>query len=347
VHQHRSDRFRLGIGFWVAVILLVTPVSQASARVLKIATLSPDGTVWMRKMRAGATEISKRTQGRVTFKFYPGGVMGNDKSVLRKIRIGQLQGGAVTGGSLAEINPDNRIYGLPFLFHSLGEVDYVRARMDDMLIQGMEKHGFVTFGLAEGGFSYLMSNRPISTIQDLKGQKVWVPEGDTISRIVFETTGVSPISLSLADVMTGLQTGLIDTVANSPIGAIALQWHTKVKYLTDTPLTYYYGMLAVDRRVFMKIRPSDRHIVREVMQGIFQELNRQNRLDNENAKQALRSQGIAFVKPPPDALARWREIAATVRKRLGADGVFKPATLKILQGHLETYRKAQATASAK
>ena len=123
---------------FVLVPILIVLLTPAYARVIKIATISPDGTLWMQEMRAGASEIKKRTQGRVVIKFYPGGVMGSDSNVLRKIRIGQLQGGAVTTGGLSGIDPDVDIYGLPYLFSSLEQVDFVRQRMDESLIKGLE-----------------------------------------------------------------------------------------------------------------------------------------------------------------------------------------------------------------
>ena len=116
---------------------------------IKIATLSPAGTFWMEQMRDGAEKINQRTQGRVTIKFYPGGVMGNDDNVLRKIRIGQLHGGAITIGSLAQSTPEATLYGLPYLFSSLDDAAEVRKTTDSMLSNEIEKNGFVTFGFAQ------------------------------------------------------------------------------------------------------------------------------------------------------------------------------------------------------
>ena len=155
---------KIGRILYPVIALMFLHASMVEARVFKIATISPDGTFWMQEMRAGAEEIKKQTEGRVVFKFYPGGVMGNDESVLRKIRIGQLQGGAVTAGSLVSINPDISIYELPYLFDSLEQVDYVRSRMDDELTGTLENKGFVGFGLAEGGFSYMMSDQLLQSV---------------------------------------------------------------------------------------------------------------------------------------------------------------------------------------
>lgn len=329
-----------------AVVSFATPFTRVDAAVFKIATVSPDGATWMVKMRAGAAEIERLTEGRIRFKFYPGGIMGSDQSVLRKIRVGQLHGGAVTTGSLIDIYPDFQIYGVPLIFDSLDEVDYVRKRMDDHLVKGLEERGLISFGLAEGGFAYIMCNKPLRSIADLKQQRVWVPSGDDISQTVFEIAGVSPIQLPISDVMTGLQTGLIDTIGVSPIAAIALQWYTRVKYVTDTPLSYIAATLVLDRKAFTKLSPADQVIVREVMGRVFREIDARNRQDHADAKEALRKQGVVFVTPSPQELAQWKKIAIKARETLMARGVYSAEVVGVLRDHLKTYRKLHATGSS-
>ena len=323
----------------IAWVVLIGSAPQGHADLFKIATLPPDGTRWMKDMRRNAAIIEQRTSGRVKFRFYPGGVMGDDTTVLRKIRVGQLQGGGVASGALAGIYPDSQLYGLPMLFRSYKEVDYVRSRMDGMILKGLEQHGLVAFGIAESGFAYLMSRRPIRSVEDLEGLKVWVPQGDPISRTFFEAAGRSPIPLPLSDVLTGLQTGLIETIGTPPIGAIALQWHTAVKYLTDAPLLYTYGMLVFDPRAFNRLSRDDQEIVRDVLGSGIAELNKQNRDDNESAKQALKSHGITFVQPSPEALERLRSIAAEATARVERKEAYTSAVLEALQGYLKVYRK--------
>jgi TRAP-type C4-dicarboxylate transport system substrate-binding protein len=326
-------------GILLFCFFLILP-GGAGAISLKIATAAPEGTSWMKEMRAGAKEIAARTDGRVTFRFYPGGVMGNDASVLRKIRIGQLHGGAVTGGSLAAIHPDAQIYGLPFFFRSQDEVDYVRKRMDPVILGGLKQRGFIAFGLAEGGFAYLMSRHPLRQRSDLKGRKVWAPEGDRVSHAGFEAIGVSAIPLPLIDVMIGLQTGLVDTVSISLVGAIALQWHTRVKYVADAPLVYLYGALVLKRTAFERLSPQDQAIVQEVMERVFARISKRNRHDNESARDALLNQGIQFITPAPEG---WDEMRVSISKAMDAlakEEVFSRTALETLRGHLETYRRS-------
>lgn len=327
--------------FLTALLLLSAVTLTTQARVFKIATLSPDGTSWMKMMREGASQIKQQTEGRVVFKFYPGGVMGNDENVLRKMRIGQLHGGAITVGSLAAIDPDISIYGLPFLFSSLEQVDRVRAGMDEELLRGLEKKGYVSFGLAEGGFSYMMSDAPLRTVDDVRKQKVWIPSGNKVGEVVFSEAGISPVTLPLSDVMTGLQTGLIDTVITSPIGALALQWHTRIKYVIDVPLTYYSALLVLSEKAFKRIRPQDQKIVRQVMGEVFKKIDARNREDNIAARKALINQGIEFVALQPEALRAWRQIGDRAMHKLEKQNNYSKSVYDSLMKHLQMLHSAR------
>ena len=145
-----------------AVALVGGQIGPVMAQELRIATLAPSDSQWMRDMVAGGDRIRELTDGRVTLKFRAGGIAGSDEEVLRKIRIGNLQGGAFSAGGLGGVYPGLNIYGIPLIFRSLDEVDYVRARLDPKLAAGLEAAGFVSFGFSEGGFSNLMSNFPVS-----------------------------------------------------------------------------------------------------------------------------------------------------------------------------------------
>jgi TRAP-type C4-dicarboxylate transport system substrate-binding protein len=149
---------------------------------------------------------------------------------------------------------------------------------------------------------------------------------------------ITPIPLSIADVRAGLQTGLINTVTTPPIGALALQWHTQIKYLLDEPFLYIYGVLAVDRKVFKRLSPADQQIFREIMGGVFKALDRLNREDNIKAMETLHKQGIKFIKPSKDALKKWREDASEVPNRLVKAGRLSREMVDTLENFLKEYR---------
>jgi TRAP-type C4-dicarboxylate transport system substrate-binding protein len=301
---------KINILMVLSLLSLSSPV--VLSKTIKIATLSPEGTFWMKQMRVGAKEIKKRTQGRVKFKFYPGGVMGNDENVLRKIRIGQLHGGAVTLGAVSQSTPEVTLYGLPYLFSSLDDAAEIRKTTDPMLSEEIEKNGFVNFGFAQGGFTYLMSREPIRSLEDLRQRKSWIPEKSEVGLSVYRYVGVAPISLPLSDVLTGLQTGLIDTITTSPIGALALQWHTHIGYVTDQPLNYLAAMMIIDEKVFKKLSETDQAIVRGVMGKAYKKIDQQNKVDNIAAREALINQGVKFIKLSEKEKIEWEKIDDSV-----------------------------------
>ena len=322
----------------VSLGIILTGVPAHAVR-LKIATLSPDGSSWMERMRAGAAEVEQKTGGRVRIKYYPGGVMGNDTAVLQKMRIGQLQGGTLMVGSLTDIYPDIEIYSLPMKFRSLDEVDYVRKKMDSILIEALEKKGLTAFGIAEGGFAYILSKNPIRNLDDLRRQKMWIPDDDPNILEGVKAFDLKPTPLSIADVLAGLQTGLIDTVTTSPIGAVALQWHTQVNYLLDVPFMYICAVLVADQKAFSRLSPEDQPVVRGILSRMFTEIDRQNREDNTKAMAALRNQGIEFITPSPEALSELRAYSAKVPRHLIETGRFSPQIVNTLEDELNAYRK--------
>jgi TRAP-type C4-dicarboxylate transport system substrate-binding protein len=316
-------------------LLALACAGIANAATLKIATVTPEGSQWMDDMRAGAKEIKERTDGRVQIKFYGGGVMGNDSKVLGKMRIGALQGGAFTPSALATIYPDLNLYGLPMVFNSEEEATYVRQTLDAKLMAGLEEAGLVNFGFAAGGFAIVMSNTPITTLDDLKGKRVWVPEGDTISYQAMQALSLAPMTLPLTDVLTGLQTGLIDIVGISPIGALVLQWHTKIKYITELPLVY----TAIQKKAFDKLSVDDQQVVREVMTGIYEKFDSSNLVDNRGARDALLNAGIESVAYDEAELDRIRDVLDTTIRTMGEEGRFSIDLYEEMLTLVEEYRR--------
>ncbi|MCU7835629.1 MAG: TRAP transporter substrate-binding protein DctP [gamma proteobacterium symbiont of Taylorina sp.] len=326
--------------FCVLSSLVLMTAHSVHAKTLKIATLSPEGSDWMIKMHAGAEEIKQKTLGRVKLKFYPGGVMGDDKAVLRKVRIGQLQGGAMTGGSLLKANSNYQIYNLLLSYKNQGEIDYVRKHIDADIIKGFEKGGFVILGMAESGFAYAMSSKKaIHNIAQLRQQKVWVPSQDMLFQKTLQSFGVTAIPLPFGDVLAGLQTGLINTVAMSPIGAIALQWYTQINYITDMPLLYTLGLLAIDKKAFNKIKNTDQKIVLEIMDKTFKLIDNQNKKNNKEALGVLKNNGIEFIKPSSSDLEEWQSLADQANQKLVNSGTLDAKLLKRVQHLLKQYRQ--------
>lgn len=301
------------------LVLCTTTPALAANQVFKIATLAPQGSAWMNFIQAGATKIAEETDGRVKFKFFAGGIQGNDSKVLRKMRNGQLHGGAFSAGSLSNLTSSVLLYGLPFLFNDEKEVNLIRAEFDDYVEQSLLDAGLVTFGFAGGGFAQIMSNSKVSNLQDLKGKRVWIPEGDTVSYKGMEHFGLSPVTLPITDVLTGLQTGLVDVIGASATAALVLQWHTKVSHVSSMNVSYLYGVLGISEKHYQKISPADQEIVQRNFRKVYKQMEKLSAKDDARAAEALIGSGITVVEPEAgfleDVQSRsrelWRKVAAT------------------------------------
>ncbi len=335
--------------FRIQALLLIAALGLASgvnAQTLKIATLAPEGSQWVKDMRAGAAEIATRTDGRVKLKLYAGGVKGNDNKVLRKIRIRELHGAYLTATSLQDRYPDINIFGMPFMYESEEEVRFVRAKIEPTIRAGLLEAGFETFGFAGGGFARLMSGKPVQTLADLSREKVWVPEGDPISYEAMLAMDLSPVTLPVTDVLTGLQSGLVDIVGSPPVAALVLQWHTKVKYITDLPLVYTIGYLALDKRAFGKLSAADQVVVREVLEGVNSVIDEANVVDNQKALEALQNAGLKFVVPDVNAANQWRDRVMEANRAMAKKGLVSEDLFSEVETILAEYRSASAVANA-
>lgn len=326
------------------LVLLTIALGDASLAQtqIKIATLAPENTQLMKDFRAGASEIKDRTNGRVIVKFYAGGVQGTESKVLRKIQIGQLHGGTFSPTDFQKQYADVNIYGLPFVFESEDEVHFVRERLDSILQAGIEDTGFVTFGFASAGFAIILSNEPVRTHADLKGKKVWLPEGDLISYEAMKSVQLSPVALPLTDVLTGLQTGLVDIVAIPPVVALALQWHTKVKYVTRTPVLYVMGFLAIRKPVFEKLSVDDQEIVSDVLTRIYANIDAASGKENKAATQALINVGLKDIQPAPGEFEALRQKMIDTNRAMALQGLFSIEILQQMQGYIAEYRANNA-----
>ncbi len=326
------------IAFTMIFIVGAAPVL---AQTLKIATIAPEGSSWMKDMRAGAKAIEEHTNGRVKFKFYGGGVQGNDKQVQRKMRTGQLHGGAFTSGGLNKFQRDADLFALPLMFNSVEEAQYVRGHLEKELRQRLEDAGYVNFGFAAAGFAYMMSNKPMRSLQNLRGQKVWIPEGDPAGFAALRALGIAPVIMPITDVMTGLQTDLLDSVTVPPVGAVVFQWHTRLKYITDVPIAYVYASLLIDERAFSRLSPEDQQVVRDVMEGIYRKFDQNGSRENNEALQALLDSGLELATPDGGEVSEWRVIVNASHGQLAADEVFDPRLLNRIQTLLDQYRNDQ------
>ena len=312
-----------------------------SKHLFKIASLAPQGSIWSNTFNNFVSEVKKKTGGNIKFKTYPGGVMGDDLAMYRKMKVGQLHGGGFTMTGISSFVPDFSVLGIPFLFETYEEIDYVFKKLMPYFEKKFEEKDMVLLARSEVGFIYLMSTVPVRTLADLKNSKTWIPDRDPLSKTFLETVGVSPIQLTIPDVLTSLQTGLVNTVFNSFYGSIILQWFTRTQYITNSPFSYGYGAVLVDSRTFSRLSPEHAALMRETAQKHFSKLIASTRDSNNESWAALKKNGAELVQPDPQDIrslhvSRDKTVAALAGKAFSREAYDKVITA------LEEYRSQES-----
>jgi TRAP-type C4-dicarboxylate transport system substrate-binding protein len=310
---------------------------------IKFATLAPEGSTWMKTMHAIDDEVRRRTENRLGFKFYPGGVQGDEKDVLRKIRNGQLHGGGFSGFGLGSVVSEVRVQELPFMFESLDELDYLRDQTDPYFEKAFEDKGYLHMGWADVGFIHIFSKHPIATPDDMASAKMWIWAGDPLAELFFKAFDLSPIPLSAPDVLTSLQTGIINTVYGSSLACVALQWFTRIDYMTDVPVTHGLGAALVSKKAFKKVDPADVEILLEVSRPLLKQLSEKTRVQNLEAVEEMKKEGVQVIAVEDAVRA---EFFRTGREAWG-DGVgtlYSQELLDRVTAVLEEYRGGRAKA---
>ena len=333
----------LAVTLLAAAALTSMPLQAEKVHVLKFATLAPAGTTWVRMLQEWADEVRRESRGRLVFKIYPGAVQGDEPEVLKKIRFGQLQGGAFTGYGIGQIYSPTRVLELPFLFNSIEEIDHVRQRFMPEIEQGYRDNGYELLGWMEVGFVYFFSKTPIRTLDDLKARRIWNWQGDPLGKAFFDASGLSPVPLSIIDVYTSLSTGLIDTVYAPPLGAIAMQWFTKTQYITNVPMANGIGSLVVSRRFFQNLPQDLQKILKRTGAATGEKLVLATRKDNIDSLAILQQRGMQIVEAEEslesDAL---QGIRIRAGESLMKNGYIPEATINRINQWLQDFRKEAA-----
>jgi TRAP-type C4-dicarboxylate transport system substrate-binding protein len=325
--------------FCLALFLIGAPLpSSAQKVVLKMGTLAPEGTEWVKTFREIDRELEQKTNQQVRLRVFPGGILGGEVDMLRKIKVGQIQGALLTGGGLGVIFKDIKILSIPFLFQNYAEVDALLNQMGGFFQKGLADQGFTSMGWAEQGFIYLFSKEPIRSAADIAKRKVWIWQDTAMGRAVFQELGVNPIPLSIPDILMALQTGMIDTVYASPLAAISMQWFTKVSYMTDVPLAYSAGAVVFQKSALEKIPAVQRGMMEEIFQRRLTPLKEKIRAENKKAIEVLAGKGIKRVTPSPKDVKEFQALCARGINTLGEDE-FSKKTLEKIRAFLKTRRK--------
>jgi len=311
------------------IAIAVLAARAVQAEVIKVAIIAPEGSTWANVMKEMADELSKATSGRVKLDIYAGGVMGDEKVIVKKMEIGQVDAAGFTGRGLGEIYPAVRVLELPFLFKDSSEVDMVVEKFMPDIKNAFASKGYEFLGWAEVGFVYIFSNKPVKRLADMNGVKMWMWQGDPLAERMYKALGIVPVPLAIQDVLMALQTNMISGVYASPLGAVAMQWFTKTKYMIDLKLVNSIGGFVVTKRAISRLSPEDAKIFRELAQRYMRRLVEMTRKENADALNAIKGSGVEFIKIEEKDLREivdrcrgvWSELAGTLYPKEWLDKV--------------------------
>jgi TRAP-type transport system periplasmic protein len=287
------------VALWGSCMAVHAPDAKAGPQYsIKFATVAPEGSTWIKHMRALDQDIRARSGGKIEFRIYPGGVAGDELDVLKKIRIGQIHCAAFSGVGFGQILPAVRVLDLPYLFRNSDEVDRVHKELRPYFGPMFGENGFELLSWAEVGDVHLFSKKAIEKVSDFTGLKVWTWSGDPIAKQTFTDFGTTPIPLALTDVLTAVNTGMIDTLYAPPLGALALQWHTHLRFLMAMPLVHSTGAVLISSAYYSKLPPDLAKLLSDRMESAMAELTTDLRKQSVEATRIIRESGLTLVPPP-------------------------------------------------
>jgi TRAP-type C4-dicarboxylate transport system substrate-binding protein len=299
----------------VALALMASPAAAENVE-LRFATLAPAGSPWMEVLDKAAAEIKEKTAGRVTLKYFEGGSQGDERDFVRKINAGQLDGAAITSIGLSLIDESIRVLELPMMFKTIEEVDYVADKMWPYFQAKFEKKGYKLNDRGDVGWIYFLSKQKVETLADLKGQKLWQWGDDSLVGSMFKKLALNGVPLGVPEVDASLTSGRITAAYSSPVAAVALQWYTKIKYMTSMPMSFAIGATVVSTSSIKKLSPEDLKVVEEITRSHAKKLRKVIRKANEDAKKTMTRKGVTVVPTPVGTVDEFAKQAAIVQQEL-------------------------------
>ena len=326
-----------GLSVVLLTLMLADPAAaqrKGAVYEIKTATLIPEGTRWAEEMHNFNAEVQKRTDGEVRFRFWFGGVMGDEPDIIRKLRVGQVQAAALSGMGVSHIFPEIRVLENPFVYrtreievetdtggtvkvitYDYDQIDAVSAALEPYFRDKARENGFEVLDFAEQGPIYLFSSKPIRNMEEIKKTKVWAWQNDLYAYLIFRSFGVFPVVMPVVDVLTGLRAGMIETFYNTAYLTIGLQWHNKVEYMVNMPLVNGTGLFLIDKAYFDALPAPHRETIRTVARHYMEKFVNVSRTENLKALGLLLGSGnIKAVDVPAGAAEEFARIGAVIRK---------------------------------
>ncbi len=332
-------RTPLALAAAAALSLVATPVrAQQDVVKIKLGTVAPQGSTWHTILQEMGTRWAEASNGKVQLKIYAGGTQGGEGEMIRKIGIGQLHAAAITTVGMKEITPEPQAEDTPGLIASYAEFDYVHSRMQPELEAALEKHGYVAINWADVGFVNIFSTEPYQTPADFAKGKVFAWNGDPASEEAWKAAGFNPVVLSSTDLITSLQTKMINIVSEPPLYAYTSGFYDRAHYMLNIKWGLLTGATVVKKDVWEKI-PADvraKLLVIAAEQGA--KVDADVRKQNEESLVQMKAKGLTILEPKDEAA--WNNAYAKIQEVVRTK-VVPTATYDKVKALRDEYRAKQ------
>lgn len=291
---------------------------------IKLGTLAPKDSSPHQSLKVMGEKWQQ--SGGASLTIYTDGVLGSESDMVRRMRIGQIQAAMLTASGLAEIDDSvTALQLMPMVFQTFDEVDYIRETLRPKLEQRLNDKGFVVLFWADAGWIKFFSRRPAVYPDDLKTQKLFAWAGDSKMLDIMKAAGYRPIPLETADILPGLQTGLIDAVPAPPFFALAGQFYGPAPHMLDMNWAPLIGAAVITRKTWEKIPAEAQKVMRAAAEQAGAEIRTQSRKEMDEAVEAMKKRGLTVHALTPDAVAAWHKLVGGVYPKIR--GTLVPADL--------------------
>jgi TRAP-type C4-dicarboxylate transport system substrate-binding protein len=329
----------------VLALALLAPAAARAAQPLaiKMATLAPEGSAWFKVLQDMGAEWKKGTNGAVTLKIYPGGIAGDEDSIIRKMRVGQLQAAAVTGLGLTNIDRSFYALHVPMMYRTDEEFEYVRGKIAPLLERKLEEKGFVLLNWGDAGWVHFFAKKPFARPAEVKAMKLYVGSGDSNLTQLFKETGFQPVSLTVVDILPGLQTGMIDAFNATPLAALAFQWFGLAKNMSDLRWAPLPGATIIDRKTWLSLPEATRAKVLESARTSGRRVQAEVRRLNDEALAVMVKNGLKVTHVTPEVEGEWRKMMEDIAPRVRGK-VVPPDVYDLARKYRDEYRASRGSA---
>lgn len=301
-----------------AMILLAGSFIPAQSQtVVKMGTLAPEGSPWHEALQGMGQRWTKITGGKIKLVIYPGGVSGDEPDMVNKMRIGQLHAAGLTGAGLSGIEPGVMALQIPMMFDSYAELDYVRDKITPRLEKLIEARGYVVLNWGDVGWVHFFTKRPAVRLADLRQMKLFTwAGGDNETLELWKANGFRAVPLAATDILTGLQTGLIEAVPTTPLYALLNQSFGIARNMTDVKWAPLVGATVLTRRTWETFPQDQRPAILAAAREAGIPMRDGIRKMGEDAIATMQKRKLQAVHAEPDVLAEWRREAERIYPKL-------------------------------